>query len=130
MYFNSKSETIEYLKSNINLKKSIDVGCMQINTKYHLKNFKDLYHLVEPEENVKYAAIYLLKLYKKHKSWNEAVSRYHSSIPKRKKNYLKKVYTYWNDLRQRKIVIKNSHNNRDEKAKIKFFREILKKENI
>ena len=130
MYFDNKSETIEYLKSNIDLKKSIDVGCMQINTKYHLKNFKDLSHLVEPEENVKYAAIYLLKLYKKYKSWNEAVSRYHSSIPKRKKNYLKKVYTYWNDLRQRKIVIKNSYNKRDEKAKIKFFREILKKENI
>ena len=130
MYFDNKSETIEYLKRNINLKKSIDVGCMQINTKYHLKNFKDLSHLVEPEENVKYAAIFLLKLYKKHKSWNEAVSRYHSSIPKRKKNYLKKVHTYWNDLRQRKIIIKNSYNNRDEKAKIKFFREILKKENI
>ena len=130
MYFDNKSETIKYLKSNINLKKSIDVGCMQINTKYHLKNFKDLSHLVEPEENVKYAATFLLKLYKKHKSWNEAVSRYHSSIPKRKKNYLKKVYTYWNDLRQRKIVIKNSYINRDDKAKIKFFREILKKENI
>ena len=130
MYFDSKLETLKYLKSNINLQKSIDVGCMQINTRYHLKNFKDLSHLVEPEENVKYAAVYLLKLYKKYKSWNEAVSRYHSSIPKRKKNYLKKVYTYWNDLRQRKIVIKNSYNNRDEKAKIKFFREILKKENI
>ena len=130
MYFDNKLETLEYLQSNINLKKSIDVGCMQINTKYHLKNFKDLSHLVEPEENVKYAAIYLLKLYKKYKSWNEAVSRNHSSIPKRKKNYLKKVYTYWNDLRQRKIVIKNSYDNRNEKAKIKFFREILKKENI
>ena len=85
-----KLETIKYLKSNINLKKSIDVGCMQINTKYHLKNFKNLSHLVEPEENVKYAAIYLLKLYKKHKSWNEAVSRYHSSIPKERRTILKK----------------------------------------
>ena len=130
MYFDNKSETIEYLKSNINLKKSIDVGCMQINTKYHLKNFKDLSHLVEPEENVKYAAIYLLKLYKKYKSWNEAVSRYHSSIPKRKKHYLKKVYTYWNDLRQQKIVIKKSYTNKNETEKIKFFRQILRKENI
>jgi hypothetical protein len=130
MYFDSKLETLEYLKSNINQKKSIDVGCMQINTRYHLKNFKDLSHLVEPEENVKYAATYLLRLYKKYKSWNEAVSRYHSSIPKRKKNYLKKVYAYWNDLRQRKIVIKNSHIKRDETDKIKFFREILRKEKI
>ena len=130
MYFDSKLETLEYLKSNINQKKSIDVGCMQINTRYHLKNFKDLSHLVEPEENVKYAATYLLRLYKKYKSWNEAVSRYHSSIPKRKKNYLKKVYAYWNDLRQRKTVIKNSHIKRDETDKIKFFREILRKEKI
>ena len=116
MYFDNKLETLEYLQSNINLKKSIDVGCMQINTKYHLKNFKDLSHLVEPEENVKYAAIFLRKLYKKHKSWNEAVSRYHSSIPKRKKNYLKKVHTYWYDLRQRKIIIKNSYYKRDVKV--------------
>ena len=130
MYFDNKLETLEYLKSNISSKKSIDVGCMQINTRYHLKNFKDLSHLVEPEENVKYAAIYLRKLYNKHKSWNEAVSRYHSSIPKRKKNYLKKVYTYWNDLRQQKIVINNNYISHDEAEKIKFFREILNKENI
>ena len=130
MYFENKLETLEYLKSNIRLQKSIDVGCMQINTRYHLKNFKDLSHLVDPEENVKYAAIYLLKLYKKYKSWNEAVSRYHSSIPKRKKSYLRKVYAYWNDLRQQKIVIKNSYINHDEAEKIKFFREILNKENI
>ena len=79
---------------------------------------------------MKYAAIYLRKLFKKYKSWNEAVSRYHSSIPKRKKNYLKKVHTYWNDLRQQKIVINNNYTSHDEAEKIKFFREILKKENI
>ena len=130
MYFENKLETLEYLKSKINFKKSIDVGCMQINTRYHLKNFEDLSDLIEPEQNVKYAANYLLKLYKKHKSWNEAVSRYHSSIPKRKKKYLKKVYSYWNDLRQRKIIIKKEYINQSEEEKIKFFREILKKENI
>ena len=129
-YFENKLETLEYLKSKINFKKSIDVGCMQINTRYHLKNFEDLSDLIEPEQNVKYAANYLLKLYKKHKSWNEAVSRYHSSIPKRKKKYLKKVYSYWNDLRQRKIIIKKEYINQSEEEKIKFFREILKKENI
>ena len=130
MYFENKLETLEYLKSKINFKKSIDVGCMQINTRYHLKNFEDLSDLIEPEQNVKYAANYLLKLYKKHKSWNEAVSRYHSSIPKRKKKYLKKVYSYWNDLRQRKIIIKKEYINQSEEEKIKFFREILKKEKI
>ena len=35
---------------------------MQINTKYHLKNFKDLNQIIEPEENVKYAAIFLIRI--------------------------------------------------------------------
>ncbi len=130
IYFDSKFEILKYLKENISKKKSIDVGCMQINTSYHLKNFKDLSHIIEPEENVKYAAIFLSKLYKKHKSWNEAVSRYHSSIPKRKKRYLKKVHNYWNDLRQKKILINSDNTDPYEKEKIKFFRQVLKNEKI
>ena len=130
IYFDSKFETLKYLKENINKIKSIDVGCMQINTLYHLENFKDLSHIVEPEENVKYAAMFLSKLYKKYKSWNEAVSRYHSSIPQRKKKYLKKVHTYWNNLRQKKIVVNSKYSDPYEEDKIKYFRQILENEKI
>ena len=63
---------------------------MQINYKFHGHNFKNLDHILNPEENVKYAAEFLKKLFKKHKSWNEAISRYHSSEPSRKKDILKK----------------------------------------
>ena len=130
IYFDSKFEILEYLKENINKKKSIDVGCMQINTSYHLKNFKDLSHIIEPEENVKYDAIFLSKLYKRYKSLNEAVSRYHSSIPKRKKRYLKKVHTYWNDLRQKKIIINSKYDDQYQKEQIRYFRQILENEKI
>ncbi len=130
IYFESRLEILEYLKKNINFKKSIDVGCMQINTRYHLKNFKNLSQIIEPEENVKYAAIFLSSLFKKYKSWNEAISRYHSSVPIKKEKYLKKVYSYWNNLRQKKIVINTNYVNSNEKKKIEFFRDILKKENI
>ena len=130
MYFDSKPEMLKYLQENIDKKKSIDVGCMQINTVYHLKNFKNLSHIVEPEENVKYAAIFLSKLYKKHKSWNEAVSRYHSSIPKRKKKYLKKVHSFWNNLRQKKILINAKFNNQNDQERIEYFRQVLRNDKI
>ncbi len=129
IYFNNKKETLSFLKKKLNSRKSIDVGCMQINTKYHLKNFNSLEQLIEPEENVKYAASFLSSLHKKHRSWNEAISRYHSSIPKKKQQYLKRVYSYWNNLRQRKIKIKSNYENQNNE-KIKFFREILEKEKI
>ena len=61
---------------------------MQINYKFHGHKFEDLDHILNPEENVKYLAQFLKKLFKRHKSWNEAISRYHSSKPKRKKNIL------------------------------------------
>jgi len=129
LYFDSKEETLSYLKKNLNTRKSIDVGCMQINTRYHLKNFRSLEQLIEPEENVKYAASFLSGLHKRYKSWNEAISRYHSSIPKKKELYLRKVYSYWNNLRQKKILIYSNKNNNDAE-KIKHFREILRKEKI
>ncbi len=129
-YFDNRQDVLEYLRLNLNKKKSIDVGCMQINTRYHLQKFNDLDDIVDPQENVKYAAKFLSKLYKKHRSWNEAISRYHSSIPKKKKVYLKKVYSFWNNLRQKKIIVQSNYFDNFEKRKIKYFREILKKENI
>ena len=130
IYFDTKEEMLNYLKQSLPEKKSIDVGCMQINTKYHLKNFKDLNQIIEPEENVKYAAIFLSKLFKQYRSWNEAIARYHSSLPKRKEKYLKKVYSFWNDVRQKKITIKTNYVDSHEKKQIENFRKILKKENI
>ena len=73
---------------------------------------------------------FLSKLFKQHRSWNEAIARYHSSLPKRKEKYLKKVYSFWNDVRQKKIVIKTNYVDSHEKKQIENFRKILKKENI
>ena len=78
---------------------------MQISLKYHKQNFKNFNHILDPETNVRYAAEYLRSLYTRYKTWNEAISRYHSSVPKRKVRYLKKLKNYWSDLRQQKIKI-------------------------
>ncbi len=108
--------------------RNIDVGCMQINYKFHGHNFKNLDHILNPEENVKYAAEFLNKLFKRHKSWNEAISHYHSSEPSRKKRYLKKVRNFWDKLRQKQINVSHTSTQNLDKKKIEYFRQLLEKE--
>ena len=59
--------------------RNIDVGCMQINLKYHPHAFHNLEQAFDPTTNVAYAAKYLADLKRQHKSWNIAIGRYHSA---------------------------------------------------
>ncbi len=121
-FFNNKEETLVFLRKNYSKNKNIDVGCMQISLKYHAKEFDNLEDILDPENNVEYGAKFLKSLYNRHKSWNEAISRYHSSIPKNKIKYLKKVRVFWSDLRQRKKYVDVKIISEKQK-KIDFFRE-------
>ncbi len=56
----------------------IDLGCMQINHKYHGSSFKSLSHMLSPQLNVDYAAKFLRRLKNRHGSWSIAVARYHA----------------------------------------------------
>ena len=133
-YFKSKNKMMIFLRSKISLGISnIDIGCMQINYKYHFQNFKNLEEMVDPYFNVKYAAIFLTKLFDRHKSWNKAISFYHSSNPKRMKNYLNKVLIFWNKERQKKYSFKKldfekTKNHLNKENKIKFFKNQFKNE--
>ena len=122
-FFDNKNDALEFLKKNYK-NKNIDVGCMQISLKYHFKEFDSIENILDPDQNVKYAAKFLKNLFSKHKRWNEAISRYHSSVPTRKKQYLQRVKNYWADIRQKKIILKPS-NSRRTKEKIEFFKKEL-----
>ena len=123
MFFDNKNDALSFLKKNYK-NKNIDVGCMQISLKYHINEFDSLESILDPGTNVKYAAKFLRKLFLKHKRWNEAISRYHSSVPKRKTQYLNRVKNYWSDIRQKKIILHSDYNKRT-KEKIEFFRREL-----
>ena len=122
-FFDNKNDALDFLKKNYK-NKNIDVGCMQISLKYHFKEFDSLENILDPEQNVKYAAKFLKNLFSKHRRWNEAISRYHSSVPIRKKRYLKRVKNYWADIRQKKIKLKPTSRSRT-KEKIEFFKKEL-----
>ncbi len=56
----------------------IDVGCMQINHRYHAQAFASLADMLDPPQNVAYAARFLQQLKAREGSWTRAVARYHA----------------------------------------------------
>lgn len=56
----------------------IDLGCMQINQHFHGEHFASVADMLDPKENVEYAAKFLAQLHAKHVTWTMAVARYHA----------------------------------------------------
>lgn len=56
----------------------IDLGCMQINYRWHGQEFESVGDMLDPVENVEYAALFLKQLRARHGSWTMAVARYHA----------------------------------------------------
>lgn len=56
----------------------IDVGCMQINHRFHAQHFASVADMLDPPRNVAYAARFLRELREREGSWTMAVARYHA----------------------------------------------------
>ena len=58
--------------------KFIDIGCMQINHRFHAADFPSLESMFDPHRNVAYAAHFLKILRQREASWTFAVARYNA----------------------------------------------------
>jgi soluble lytic murein transglycosylase-like protein len=58
--------------------KLIDIGCMQINARWHGARFASLAAMFDPTLNVEYAANFLKSLKAKEGNWTLAVARYNA----------------------------------------------------
>lgn len=56
----------------------VDLGCMQINRRWHGQEFAGLSDMLDPARNVDYAARFLSDLHRRHEGWTMAVARYHA----------------------------------------------------
>ena len=92
-YFPSKEEAIAAVKKyQAEGVTSIDVGCMQINLKYHGQAFSSVDEAIDPEQNLKYGAKFLRSLYSKSgNNWKKAAKRYHSGNPIEGEIYTKRL---------------------------------------
>ena len=87
-FFNSKEEAVNAVKDMQDSGlKNIDVGCMQINLRYHGGNFSSLEDAFDPKKNVSYSASFLKKLHKRTANWEKTAMHYHSKNAKNGARY-------------------------------------------
>ncbi|WP_415914803.1 transglycosylase SLT domain-containing protein [Rhodopseudomonas palustris] len=58
--------------------KLVDLGCMQINHRYHADKFASVEAMFDPAKNVDYAARFLKELRAREGNWTMAVARYNA----------------------------------------------------
>lgn len=98
-YFNSKAEAIAQTQNFIaSGRKSIDVGCMQVNLKHHPKAFANLNQAFDPATNVAYAAKFLSDNYATLGDWIKATAAYHSRTAVHGQRYLVEIERSWNSI--------------------------------
>lgn len=91
-YFETREAALAKLRASIAAgKTSVDVGCMQINYRWHGDQFNSLEEMFDPDINTAYAAKFLTTLQRRHGSWNAATRHYHSSDTERGSAYLARV---------------------------------------
>lgn len=91
-WFETAEEAIAFADEEIAAGgRNFDVGCFQINLRWHSKGFASIEDMFDPFRNAEYAARFLLQLYQSEGGWPEAVAAYHSRTPELAAAYLGKV---------------------------------------
>jgi len=97
-FYKTKAEAIAAVKKwQKRGYKSIDVGCMQVNLRFHGSEFANLEEAFDPEKNVAVAARILKKRYNLRNDWMMAATDYHSRRPKKASAYKKKILAEWDN---------------------------------
>lgn len=100
-WFQTEDEARSFVFSRIKRGESnIDIGCFQINYRWHADGFRSLDDMFNPDLNALYAARFLIDLYREFGTWAEAAGAYHSRTPKFAEKYKAKFSKIRNLLPQ------------------------------
>lgn len=95
-YFATRDEAVDAVRRLLaEGKRIIDVGCMQINLRFHPRAFTSVEEAFDPLSNVAYAAYFLRDLESRSESWEQAIGRYHSFSPSLNARYSARVKAVW-----------------------------------
>ncbi|WP_072506026.1 transglycosylase SLT domain-containing protein [Phaeobacter porticola] len=81
-WFQTEDEARAYVFSHFKRgARSFDVGCFQINFKWHGQAFDSIDQMFDPLANAQYAARFLRDLHTEFGDWSQAAGAYHSRTP-------------------------------------------------
>ena len=81
-WFATRAEALTFAKARLaEGRRSFDLGCFQINYRWHGVHFASVEQMVDPQINAAYAARFLRELYAEFGDWRLAAGAYHSRTP-------------------------------------------------
>ena len=73
------------------LRRNVFAGCMQLSVQHHQAAFRPVERIVNPGENVRYAANYLIRLKRETGSWAGALARYNGGQGAKRTAYVCRI---------------------------------------
>lgn len=99
-WFETEAEAYDFAQSLLDRgENNFDVGCFQINQRWHGSKFSSLKEALSPQANAQVASDYLQELFLERGSWGDAVAAYHSKTQATGQSYLVKVEAMLQKLR-------------------------------
>ncbi|WP_366130053.1 transglycosylase SLT domain-containing protein [uncultured Roseovarius sp.] len=78
-WFDSRDAALSYVYAEFGRgARSFDIGCFQINYRWHGEAFRSIDHMLDPVSNATYAAKFLSDLHEETGNWSIAAGTYHS----------------------------------------------------
>ncbi len=91
VWFDTQQEARVYVDQHYQRgARSFDVGCFQLNYKWHGQAFSSIEEMFDPNANATYAANFLRELFVEKGNWVDAAGAYHSRTPKYANRYKKR----------------------------------------
>jgi hypothetical protein len=88
-WFEGPAEALRYLRTaRVAGARNLDVGCFQINLRWHGDAFDGLEEMLDPGRNAGYAARFLAELRRELGGWDAAVGAFHSRTARHSDRYL------------------------------------------
>lgn len=88
----SKDEAADFARSLREAgETNIDLGCFQLNLRWHGHAFDTLNAMLDPTQNADYAARFLVEKHAEKGNWVDAVAAYHSATPDYARRYVERV---------------------------------------
>ncbi|QUS35923.1 lytic transglycosylase domain-containing protein [Falsirhodobacter algicola] len=90
-WFASQAEAMAFAETSLREgRRNFDIGCFQINHRWHADGFPNLAAMFDPETNALYAARFLRQHYDRTGDWAQAAGAYHSLTPEFADRYMQR----------------------------------------
>lgn len=93
-WFDDPESAITFAQSRVDQgRPNVDIGCFQLNYRWHGQNFTSVRQMFDPLENARYAARFVSELYTEFGDWRVAAGAFHSRTPQYANRYLARFDT-------------------------------------